>query len=252
MAENQAIPALRSDAEEARSALEEAGCVCIKANVEWFAVNPVTVERRARVAAERGVDLTYIIYRTGGDPRDHYVIPASDLTRLLPAEAIRPVQSGGRRWNCTLEGHVIRVSHVDDTFDVRQYHRLPLPTDRIAEAEIIERQFAKSVRALGNLSDEVLAAAVAAGSRRPSRFRVVSSEFRRNPHVVVAVLRRAGGVCEQCRQPAPFARVSDGTPFLEVHHDVPLADGGDDTVANARALCPNCHRDAHHGPASVR
>ena len=226
MNENQATPVSQSDAEEARAALEEAGCVCIKANVEWFAVNPVTVERRARVAATRGVGLTYIIYRTGGDPRDHYVVPASELARLLPAEAIRPVRSGGRRWNCTLDGHVIRVRHVDGTLDVRQYHRIPLPTERIADAGTIERQFIESVRALSGISDEALATAVAAESRRPSRFRVVSTEFRRSPHVVALVLRRAAGVCEQCRGPAPFARVSDGTPFLEVHHDVPLANGG--------------------------
>ena len=53
-------------------------------------------------------------------------------------------------------------------------------------------------------------------------------------------------------EPAPFLKRSDGTPYLEVHHDVRLADGGADTVRNARALCPNCHGDAHHGPASVR
>jgi len=34
---------------------------------------------------------------------------------------------------------------------------------------------------------------------------------------------------------------------LEVHHKVPLAEGGDDTVENAIALCPNCHRHAHYG-----
>lgn len=33
----------------------------------------------------------------------------------------------------------------------------------------------------------------------------------------------------------------------EVHHKVPLSAGGDDTVENAIALCPNCHRKAHFG-----
>nr|WP_275041241.1 HNH endonuclease signature motif containing protein [Halomonas meridiana] len=46
---------------------------------------------------------------------------------------------------------------------------------------------------------------------------------------------------------APFNRKSDGSPYLEVHHRKPLAEGGDDTVANAIALCPNCHRAAHYG-----
>ncbi|MGH8437576.1 MAG: HNH endonuclease [Pseudomonas sp.] len=33
----------------------------------------------------------------------------------------------------------------------------------------------------------------------------------------------------------------------EVHHKVRLADGGLDTVENAIAVCPNCHRQAHFG-----
>ncbi|HDR7378766.1 TPA: HNH endonuclease [Bacillus toyonensis] len=39
----------------------------------------------------------------------------------------------------------------------------------------------------------------------------------------------------------------DGTPYLEVHHVVPLATGGEDSVENAVALCQNCHRKAHYG-----
>jgi 5-methylcytosine-specific restriction protein A len=34
---------------------------------------------------------------------------------------------------------------------------------------------------------------------------------------------------------------------LEVHHKIRLADGGFDTVENAIAVCPNCHRQCHHG-----
>ena len=68
----------------------------------------------------------------------------------------------------------------------------------------------------------------------------------RNPDVVVEALLRANGVCERCKKPAPFARRSDGTPYLEVHHRIPLAVGGEDTVENAIALCPNCHRAAHY------
>ncbi|MBC8673865.1 HNH endonuclease [Aeromonas hydrophila] len=46
---------------------------------------------------------------------------------------------------------------------------------------------------------------------------------------------------------APFNRVSDGTPYLEVHHIQPLANGGEDTIQNTMALCPNCHRKRHFG-----
>ena len=75
----------------------------------------------------------------------------------------------------------------------------------------------------------------------------VVASFNRNPDVVAEVLDRANGHCESCRLPAPFARVTDGTPYLEVHHIVFLANGGEDTVSNAEALCPNCHRKKHFG-----
>ena len=47
-------------------------------------------------------------------------------------------------------------------------------------------------------------------------------------------------------KPAPFNKPT-GEPFLEVHHVIGLAEGGPDIVENAVALCPNCHREAHHG-----
>lgn len=60
-------------------------------------------------------------------------------------------------------------------------------------------------------------------------------------------LARAAGICEQCHKPAQFARKSDGSPYLEAHHVRPLADDGDDTFENVRALCPTCHRRVHYG-----
>lgn len=84
-------------------------------------------------------------------------------------------------------------------------------------------------------------------SRRPGRRLVSQVEFVRNPDVVAEVLARAQGRCGRCRSPAPFRRASDGSPYLEVHHVLPLARGGDDSVENAIALCPNCHRHMHYG-----
>ncbi|MBB3048959.1 5-methylcytosine-specific restriction protein A [Litorivivens lipolytica] len=76
---------------------------------------------------------------------------------------------------------------------------------------------------------------------------VTRIEHVRNPDVVAEVLERAAGTCERCQKPAPFLRASDGTPYLEVHHKDMLANGGEDTVENAEALCPNCHRERHYG-----
>jgi 5-methylcytosine-specific restriction protein A len=36
-------------------------------------------------------------------------------------------------------------------------------------------------------------------------------------------------------------------PFLESHHLIFLCDGGPDTPDNTAAVCPNCHRNLHHG-----
>jgi 5-methylcytosine-specific restriction protein A len=82
---------------------------------------------------------------------------------------------------------------------------------------------------------------------KPARIVSTITTFVRNAAVVAEVLRRANGLCENCCQPAPFKRSSDGRPFLEVHHRKRLADDGEDTVGNAMAVCPNCHREMHYG-----
>ncbi len=83
--------------------------------------------------------------------------------------------------------------------------------------------------------------------KKPEKITTTSVTFKRNPDVVAEVLERADGICEECKKPAPFNRKKDNTPYLEVHHIIRLADDGDDSVENAIALCPNCHREAHFG-----
>ena len=86
-----------------------------------------------------------------------------------------------------------------------------------------------------------------AASPKPTKKVVSVVVYDRNPDVVAEVLYRANGHCELCLCLAPFNRKSDGSPYLEVHHKEPLAENGDDTVENAMALCPNCHRKSHYG-----
>ena len=52
------------------------------------------------------------------------------------------------------------------------------------------------------------------------------------------------GLCDLCEQPAPFQNKSNEA-YLECHHIIWLAQGGEDTIANTVALCPNCHRKMH-------
>lgn len=76
------------------------------------------------------------------------------------------------------------------------------------------------------------------------------SQFSRDPAVKAWILNSAQGVCECCGKPAPF-KGADGQAYLEVHHVRRLADGGSDTVENAIAVCPNCHRALHYSAESV-
>ncbi|MES2127131.1 MAG: HNH endonuclease [Pseudomonadota bacterium] len=85
---------------------------------------------------------------------------------------------------------------------------------------------------------------VPVGSAAPEQQSTTTTTFVRDPAVKRWVLDTAKGVCEGCDTPAPFIDLS-GLPFLEVHHVMPLVSKGSDTVWNAVALCPNCHRRCH-------
>ena len=84
-------------------------------------------------------------------------------------------------------------------------------------------------------------------SKYPERMEITTTAFKRNPDVIAEVLLGANGICQSCKNSAPFNRSSDGSPYLEIHHVLPLSEGGEDTVSNALALCPNCHREKHFG-----
>ena len=131
--------------------------------------------------------------------------------------------------------------------------RLTLATTRSAD---IARYRDERIAVVADLAAEVAASLKLSNGDRvkrladapkvPERIQIISVGFRRNADVIVTVLLRANGVCEMCKANAPFLRRSDGSPYLEVHHSVPLGQGGQDTVENAVALCPNCHREVHH------
>lgn len=83
------------------------------------------------------------------------------------------------------------------------------------------------------------------GNDKPEAKKVELTAFVRDPNVKAWVLINAMGVCENCGGKAPF-ETSSGIPYLEVHHVKKLADLGRDTIDNAVAVCPNCHRSFHY------
>lgn len=103
------------------------------------------------------------------------------------------------------------------------------------------RQLAKN----GNKKKILARAKKATG--KPAQAQSKVTVFVRNPYVVAAALIRADGSCEVPACTRRLFKRDDGSVFLEVHHIVPLAEGGEDSLANAAAICPACHREAHHG-----
>ena len=61
--------------------------------------------------------------------------------------------------------------------------------------------------------------------------------FNRKKNVFESVLRRARKCCEHCGAPSGNA---SGSTRLEPYHIVPLAEGGEHSIKNVVALCPDC------------
>jgi 5-methylcytosine-specific restriction protein A len=70
--------------------------------------------------------------------------------------------------------------------------------------------------------------------------------YKQNRDIRAYVLARANGQCEACSRTAPFMTAS-GAPYLEPHHIRRLGDGGPNDPRFMGAVCPNCHREIHHG-----
>ncbi|SHI46665.1 HNH endonuclease [Desulfofundulus thermosubterraneus] len=117
---------------------------------------------------------------------------------------------------------------------------LPVP---IPEEFAILKQKQKEKQAK-RMDDEILLKRINFAPRRASTRQVSTITYEQNPYVAEYARRRAKGKCQLCKQPAPF-NDRDGQPFLEVHHIVWLSRGGEDTINNTVALCPNCHRKMH-------
>ncbi len=149
----------------------------------------------------------------------------------------------------------------DENGNLRQVWVFPLSlaqgTEPIAVAServaAVEEKRARVARRLTD--DEVRHRAENARPRAGNRT-VQSQQYERDQAVAEHAKRRAAGQCQLCLEPAPFRR-TDGEPYLETHHIVWLAHGGDDSIQNTVALCPNCHRKMHvldreHDRATLR
>lgn len=81
----------------------------------------------------------------------------------------------------------------------------------------------------------------------PPTLTKTTQAFVRNPLVVSIAKKRAGFECEIPDCSTVKFEVEGGGFYCEVHHIVPLADGGKDVIENAICLCALHHREAHFG-----
>jgi 5-methylcytosine-specific restriction protein A len=117
--------------------------------------------------------------------------------------------------------------------------KIPLLTD--AQARAIEDSQARKAR---QLSTDELKTRAKKAKMKPAVRTAQTTVFVRDAAVAEYAKRLADGLCDLCETPAPFQNKRNEA-YLECHHITWLAQGGEDTIGNTVALCPNCHRKMH-------
>lgn len=113
------------------------------------------------------------------------------------------------------------------------------------------RDLTKAIQKSLSSSSEERLERIKAAKKLPNKIYLKTLQYDRNPDVIAETLYLANGYCQLCKNLAPFIRKKDKTPYLEVHHIIPLSKGGEDNLNNTIALCPNCHRKLHFGEGST-
>jgi len=176
--------------------------------------------RKDKAFERRMMNISHVVQLLGGKP----------VKGLLPAKNIGPHTQN------VLEGLIKTagfISTVKTATTTPTTAALPVPeADKLAD-ELV-RKWKSSAAAIQPPS----------GYNKAPQYSTQTVERKRCAEVKAWVLYNSKGVCECCGNAAPFNK-ADGTPYLEVHHVVQLADDGPDTVDNTVAVCPNCHRALH-------
>lgn len=196
---------------------------------------------------EQGKRLKYYFKSIKGAFGDHFQANAAILNNHHIPVLTFARQSDGEEF--VFQGVFSYANHHTENDGAKWFEltKVDQPADVLIDETHLRQELEGQVEDSLKASPETRRKRLAATSKKPAQVSVVTKAFIRNPDVVAEVLLRAGGVCECCNKVGPFISKAQGTPFLEVHHKVRLADGGDDSVENAVALCPNCHREKHYG-----
>ncbi len=114
----------------------------------------------------------------------------------------------------------------------------------IVPEETIQNNFEQKAKKARKLSIAELKLRVSSSSSQAGNRTVTSYQYDRNAWINEYAKRRANGICQLCNEKAPFED-KNGDPFLVEHHIIWLSRGGEDTIKNTVALCPNCHSRMH-------
>jgi hypothetical protein len=119
-----------------------------------------------------------------------------------------------------------------------------------ADAKIVADAVQIEAERLEEQELAVLLAKYASRSRsdqRPGARPLQTRSYDRDPLVIAIGKKRADHRCEVPSCEHPIFVTPDGVRYVEIHHIVPLADGGEDTIENVACLCPAHHREIHLG-----
>ncbi|MBO8136759.1 MAG: HNH endonuclease [Desulfotomaculum sp.] len=147
-----------------------------------------------------------------------------------------------------LAGEPYQEQQPDANGNLRTVWVFPLKLVDAASAllpqEILTKKQERKNREASRLTDQELEIRARFSKKGVGVRQVSTTTYERNSYVSEFAKRRANGICQLCENPAPF-NDKYGNPYLETHHIVWLSEGGDDSIENTVALCPNCHRKMH-------
>ena len=144
------------------------------------------------------------------------------------------------------EFYDVKTNSIDEVKLEAEYQRLwgsfagfKSPEPRLDDE--VERLETKSL-------DQLLEAYRAKASKgKPKRREVQQLTYERDALVVAITRKRAEYHCEVDGCTSPTFLTDEGERYVEVHHLIPLAQGGKDEIENTACLCPVHHREVHHG-----
>lgn len=120
--------------------------------------------------------------------------------------------------------------------------------DRSADQTAVRTKIEK---VFGQFDPKKLAEKARSAAKIPRKRNVSTTAYERSPEVVAYTQKRSNYGCEinGCGYEG-FVK-EDGARYIEVHHVQPLAEGGEDSIDNTVATCPNCHRKLHYSKDKV-